>query len=102
VTLRQLLGGDASRVHQQLDDLLDSEDSVIVLIDRSRVISYGRGLGVSPCQLELLACEIERAVRTVTGAHVTTNRRNRRNRTGRPCRVDSSLSLTLPEGVLWG
>ena len=72
MSLRKTLGPDAQRVHAQVDTLLDSEDAMIVLVDGSRAISYARGFGVSPTQLELLALEIERAVRRVAGAPATT------------------------------
>lgn len=74
MTLRQALGGDARRVHELVDQLLDSEDSLIVLVDGRRAISYAEGFGLSPCQLELVSVEIEQAVRTVT----TGNTRGRR------------------------
>ena len=66
MTLRQALGGDAARVHELVDQLLDREDGLIVLRDGRRTISYAQGFGLSPCQLELVIVEIERAVRTVT------------------------------------
>ncbi len=78
MSLRNMLGADADRVHEQVDALLDSEDGVIVLVDRSRAISYAHGFGVSPCQLELLMVEIERAVRNVGGPPMN-NGRSRRN-----------------------
>jgi hypothetical protein len=65
VTLRQALGGDARRVHDVLDQVLDGEDSLILLMDGRRAISYAGGFGLSPCQLELVATEIERTVRNV-------------------------------------
>jgi hypothetical protein len=61
------LGADVDRVHAQDDALLDSENALILLVDRSRVVSYADGLGISPCQLELLMVEIERTVRKVDG-----------------------------------
>jgi hypothetical protein len=73
-----MLGTDADRIHEHIDALLDSEDAMIVLVDGSRAISYAQGFGTSPDQLELLALEIERAVRSVAGPP-THNRRNRRN-----------------------
>jgi hypothetical protein len=73
-----MLGADADRVHEQVDALLDSEDAMIVLIDGSRTISYAHGFGISPSQLEFLALEIEKAVRSVAGPPIN-NRRNRRN-----------------------
>jgi hypothetical protein len=73
-----MLGSDAERIHEQVDALLDSEDAMIVLVDGSRAISYAEGFGTSPDQLELLALDIERAVRSVAGPP-TNNRRDRRN-----------------------
>ena len=80
MTLRGMLGSDVHRIQEQIDDLLDREDGLIVLFDGSRMVSYSQGFGVSPCQLELLTVEIERAVRNVIGGQSLTNRRNRRNR----------------------
>jgi hypothetical protein len=78
MSLRTMLGADTDRVHEQVDALLDSEDGMIVLIDGSRAISYAHGFGISPCQLELLMIEIEKAVRKVGGPPIN-NRRKRRN-----------------------
>jgi hypothetical protein len=80
MTLREMLGSDVQRFQKQIDDLLDGEDGFIVLFDGSRLVSYAQGFGVSPCQLELLTVEIERAIRNVIGEQSLTNRRNRRNR----------------------
>lgn len=63
MSLRKVLGEDVDRVHEQVDALLDCEDAMIVLVDGSRAINYAQGFGISPSQLELLALEIERAVR---------------------------------------
>jgi hypothetical protein len=67
MSLRTMLGADVDRVHEQVDALLDSEDAMILLIDGSRAINYANGFGISPSQLELLALDIERAVRSVVG-----------------------------------
>jgi hypothetical protein len=80
MTRRGALGGDVQRIQKQIDDLLAREDGLIVLFDGSRMVSYSQGFGVSPCQLELLTVEIERAIRNVVGGQPLTNRRNRRNR----------------------
>ena len=64
MSLRKVLGADVERVHEQVDALLDSEDAMIVLVDGSRAINYAQGFGISSSQLELLALEIERAVRS--------------------------------------
>jgi rhodanese-related sulfurtransferase len=79
MSLRKMLGADAARVHEQVDAFLDSEDGMILLVDGSRAISYTRGFGISPCQMELLTLEIERAIRHVGGTPINTNRRNRRH-----------------------
>ena len=63
MTLRQALGGDARRLHQLLDTLLDREDAVIVLFDGDRAVSYTNGFGLSPSQHEFLALEIEQTMR---------------------------------------
>jgi hypothetical protein len=68
VTLREALGGDAQGIHELVDQLLDSEDSLIVLIDGRRAVSYAEGFGLSPCQLELITIEVERSVRAVAGS----------------------------------
>jgi hypothetical protein len=64
VTLRQALGGDAGRLHDLLEQLLDSEDAVLLLFDGDRAVNYIHGFGLSPSQHELMALEIERMVRT--------------------------------------
>jgi hypothetical protein len=70
MSLRTMLGADVDRVHEQVDALLDSEDAMILLIDGSRAINYANGFGISPSQLEFLALDIERAVRSVAGPAV--------------------------------
>ena len=64
MTLREMLGSDVHRIQDQIDDLLDRADGLIVLFDGSRMVTYPHGFGVSPCQLELLSVEVERAART--------------------------------------
>jgi hypothetical protein len=96
MSLRTMLGADTDRVHEQVDALLDSEDGMILLIDGSRVISYAHGFGTSPCQLESLMVEIERAVRDVGGPPI----KNRRNRRGRLDHGDNGRAADVrPERV---
>ena len=76
MTLRRILGGNVQHIQEQIADLLDREDGLIVLFDGSQMVSYFQGFGVSPSQLELLAVEIERAIRNVIGGQPLTNRRN--------------------------
>lgn len=68
MTLRKRLGADAERFCERIDDLLDSEDAIIVLADGHRAIHYAHGFGLSACHHELLAVHIERAIRGVTQA----------------------------------
>jgi hypothetical protein len=68
VTLRQRLGADVQRIYEQIDDLLDSEDAIIILADEHRAVHYARGFGLSACHHELLAVQIERAIRGATEA----------------------------------
>ena len=67
MTLRKSGGGDAQRIHEQVDELLDGEDGVLVLFDGRRVVTYAEGFGLSASQLELLSVEVERALRRVVG-----------------------------------
>lgn len=80
MTLRESLGGDARRVYEQIDTLLDSQDGLLLLFDGGRMVSYAQGFGASPCQLELLSVELERAVRNIVGAQPTLARKDGRNR----------------------
>lgn len=66
MTLRQRLGNDVHRLQALIDRLLDSDEGLLVVIDPHRAITYGDGFGLSPCQLELLAVDIERTVRAVS------------------------------------
>lgn len=65
MTLRDLLDGLDADVHARLDQVLDSEDAVIVLADSRGVTTYLHGFGVSGCQLEMLASDVDAAVRTL-------------------------------------
>ena len=66
MTLRQRLGADVQRIHEQLDELLDTENAVIILADGRRSIHYALGFGLSACQHELLAAQVDRAIRAAT------------------------------------
>jgi len=79
MTLRQALGDDAHKIQEVVDQLLDGEDSLILLIDGQRAISYAEGFGLSPCQLELVTTELERAVRAVVGRAIKRKERSRTN-----------------------
>ena len=80
MTLRNVRGGDVQDVFKEVDDLLDSDDALIVLFDGRRMVSYTHGFAASPSQLELLSVEIERSVRNAVGTQSTTKRRDTRSR----------------------
>ncbi len=63
MTARQAIGGGADRVRRRLDEVLDSEDAVIVLVDRTGATSYYHGFAASGCQLELIGHELDAALR---------------------------------------
>lgn len=63
MTLRQSLNRQADAVHARLDRVLDSEDAIVVLMDRRGITSYCHGFGASGCQLELLWHRVEAALR---------------------------------------
>jgi hypothetical protein len=65
------LGSDGEPVREQLDRLLDSTDCLIILVDSLRTVSYARGFGLSPCQLELVTDALERTVRNAVSGRVT-------------------------------
>ena len=80
MTLRESGGGDAQRIHEQVDALLDGEDGILALFDGGRVVTYAQGFGVSASQLELLSVEVERALRSVVGRQPAQRASRRRNR----------------------
>ena len=65
MTLRDALGVDARQVYERVDDVLNSEDGIILLVDRRHATSYLQGFALSGCQIELLSVELERAVRAL-------------------------------------
>jgi hypothetical protein len=82
VSLRQALGGDTGRLHELLEEVLDRENVVVLLFDGDRAVNYISGFGLSPCQHELMAVEIERMVRAAgaPGVSAGTDRRNQREK----------------------
>jgi hypothetical protein len=64
MTLRQAIGGDAQRLHELLDALLDREDALVLLFDGDRAVTYANGFGLSPSQHELMGLALERTVRS--------------------------------------
>ena len=68
MTLRESLGGEAQRIHEQVDALLDREDVILAFFDGARVVTYAHGFGISASQLEFIGVELERALRTGAGS----------------------------------
>jgi hypothetical protein len=104
MTLRESLGGDVQRIHEQVDALLDREDGILALFDGDRVVTYAQGFGVSASQLELLGVELERALRTAVGSPPTNSvtrrsNRERNQRFRRGDRIDGD-SRSAVDGVL--
>ena len=64
MTLRESLNDRGRSVHEQVDRILDSEDGMIVLVSRQTAVSYAQGFALSATQLELLALDIERLIRS--------------------------------------
>jgi hypothetical protein len=88
MTLRDVLGADVQRIHDQVDALLDREDGVVALFDGSRVLTYANGFGVSASQLEFLGVELERALHNVVGRSATSKGRRHREGIARDQRRD--------------
>ena len=75
MTLRDALGVDARHVYERVDEVLDSEDGIILLVDRRHATSYLQGFALSGCQIELLSVELERAVRALAPGQWAGDRR---------------------------
>ena len=84
MTLREALGRDVRKVHEQVDALLDREDGVLALFDGGRVVTYATGFGVSASQLELLGVALERALRDGVGRAGARRAPKRRNHESDP------------------
>ena len=95
MTLREALGGDADRLHELLEELLDREDVVVLLFDGRRAVTYINGFGLSPSQHELMALDIERTARA---AGATGASDSGRRRTGRDKRADSTVAGRRTDG----
>lgn len=67
MTLRQSLNRGTGELRARLDRVLDSEDALVVLMDRHGITSYCHGFGVSGCQLELLWHQVDTTLRSLIG-----------------------------------
>jgi len=75
MTRRDALGVDARHVYERVDEVLNSEDRIILLVDRRHATSYLQGFALSGCQIELLSLELERAVRALAPGQWAGDRR---------------------------
>jgi hypothetical protein len=82
MTLREMLGDDVRRIHEQVDALLDREDAILALFNGDRVVSYALGFGASASQLEFLSVDLERALNNLVGRRPTNGKGRRRHRDG--------------------
>jgi hypothetical protein len=68
MTLRDVLDGLDPDVHARLDQVLDSEDAVVVLADARGITTYVHGFAASGCQLEMVASDVDAVVRALGSA----------------------------------
>jgi hypothetical protein len=67
MTLREMLDATGHTVTKRLDQVLDSEDAIVILVDGAGVTTFYHGFGASGCQLELAAARVDAALRDVVG-----------------------------------
>lgn len=67
MTLRETLGPAAHVVRERLEQVLDSEDGIVILVDRSGATTFYHGFGASGCQLELAAARVDAELREIAG-----------------------------------
>ena len=63
MTLREMLGATVHVVTTRVEQVLDSEDAIVILVDRAGVTTFYHGFGASGCQLELAAVRVDAALR---------------------------------------
>jgi hypothetical protein len=59
---RLTLEPHAQGVNQHVDQLLEGEDSIVIVVGRKQITTRAQGFDLSGCQLELLSLRIERAI----------------------------------------
>ena len=60
---RLTLEPHAQGVTRPVDQLLEGEDSIVIVVGRKQITTHAQGFDLSGCQLELLSLRIERAIR---------------------------------------
>lgn len=77
MTLREMLGPSAGALKERLDEVLDREDAIVILVDRTGTTAYYHGFGASGCQLELASGRVDAALGEIVGAPVRAPRGSR-------------------------
>ncbi len=76
MTLREVLGDDVRGLRERFERVLDQEDAIVILVDRTGAITHYHGFGASGCQLELAGGQVEGALREIVGAARTVSERH--------------------------
>lgn len=76
MTLREVLGDDVRRLRERLERVLDQEDAIVILVDRTGAITHYHGFGASGCQLELASGQVEGALREIVRPAGTASERH--------------------------
>jgi hypothetical protein len=67
MTLRELLGDAVPGLRNRFEQVLDQEDAIVVLVDRTGTTTHYHGFGASGCQLELASGQVDGALREIVG-----------------------------------
>lgn len=67
MTLRELLGDSVRGLRDRLEQVLDQEDAIVILVDRTGTMTHYHGFGASGCQLELASGHVDGALREIVG-----------------------------------
>jgi hypothetical protein len=54
-------------ITKRLEQVLDSENAIVILVDGAGVTTFYHGFGASGCQLELAAARVDVALRDLVG-----------------------------------
>ncbi|HEX7086395.1 MAG TPA: hypothetical protein VF198_08525 [Vicinamibacterales bacterium] len=68
MTLRDALQGSEGVIRARLEEVLDSEDAVVLLANRRGITTFAHGFGVSGCQLEMMGRALEALLRELAAA----------------------------------
>ena len=101
MTLRDALGVDARHVYERVDEVLNSEDGIILLVDRRHATSYLQGFALSGCQIELCRWSLNaQSAHSPLVSGPDTGGRVMTNRT-RVTLITALTALSLNAGRVW-